>query len=375
MPTPLICHFLIGPPGSGKSTLVAQLARQGDYQVVSTDQIREALYGDADIQGEWSAIEEKVVSQICSAIAAGRPVIYDATNARRGWRMALLMQLNLTPLTLDGMARCGGIHWMAWQLTTPLETCKAWNQRRSRQVADSVIERMFKSLQDFPPVPAEGFAAVNVVDVAGEFDVEEIQEKTKRLSRTLTNRTNRTRHGKVTLHRYSRLLDFDRLLHLIALVIHQPGTVPATAAMPDIGSMPLATPLEEVCALMRQLQGAIYADSEAIAADLQWLEQNGLIGSLHHPQSHPGQREVEIEVETLEDPNLVTHAYSDVEPFKRLLKTIRFILHHPFLPNSGGGSLQTLVEDAEVFSSRMTCSRESFPFMLRLPVSKIIWFS
>jgi predicted kinase len=215
--TPLICHFLIGCPGSGKSTLAALLAKEGNYRIVSTDQIREALYGNASIQGDWSAIEAQVLSQIRSAIASNQPVIYDATNAKRDWRMELLMQLNsLTPPTAPEQggalvtSHCysllkkgnrGGetVHWMAWHLTTPLETCKAWNQKRDRQVPDGVIESMFKSLQDFPPVLAEGFAAVNMVNYTTEgFDIPEIRGKIKRLSHTLTNYSNLTKPHKIT---------------------------------------------------------------------------------------------------------------------------------------------------------------------------------
>jgi hypothetical protein len=87
---------------------------------------------------------------------------------------------------------------------------------------------------------------------------------------------------------------------------------------------------------MHILQGAIYSNAKAIAADLQWLQQNGLIGS--------NNIDTDITVPPLHDPNLVTHAYSDVQPFKRLLKTIRFILHHPFLPKSGNSSLVTLID-------------------------------
>ncbi len=233
MSTPLICHFLIGCPGSGKSTFAALLAKEGNYRIVSTDQIREALYGDESIQGDWSAIEAQVLSQIRSAIASNQPVIYDATNAKRLWRMELLMRLNsLTPPTPPYQGEAsespvsysplnkgdkGGetVHWMAWHFTTPLETCKAWNRKRKRRVPDVVIESMYKSLQDFPVVPAEGFAAVNVVNATKGYDIAEIQEKIQRLSRP---RTNRSKRRQVTLHRYSQLLDFDRLLHLIALV-------------------------------------------------------------------------------------------------------------------------------------------------------------
>lgn len=148
----LICHFLIGCPGSGKSTFAALLAKAGGYKIVSTDKIRETLYGDESIQGDWSVIEAQVLAQIREAIALNQSVIYDATNAQRAWRTTLLMQLATE-----------NIQWVAWHLQTSLETCKAWNQKRKRRVPDSVIEQMFKSLQDFPPVLAEGFIAVNVV--------------------------------------------------------------------------------------------------------------------------------------------------------------------------------------------------------------------
>jgi predicted kinase/predicted DNA-binding transcriptional regulator YafY len=413
MSSPLVCHFLIGPPGSGKSTFAAQLAQLGDVKIVSTDQIRATLYGDASIQGEWSRIEQEVLSQIKSAIASHQSVIYDATNAQRVWRMNLLMQLQDDTLAYSGKESKTSIHdspltskgwggedvlWMAWHLTTPLETCKAWNQQRERRVIDEVIERMFKFLQNFPPLAAEGFAAVHSVKPTETgFNLVEIQQKINRLSRSLTNRTNRTQHGKVTLHRYSRLLDFDRLLHLMALIIRYPGIggLHSTAPMlleKILGTVPdFATPVEEVCALMGKLKGNIYADVDAIAVDLQWLEQQGLIGTDNLDA------EIEVEVGVGEEDNSLpfnkpvapvgitplspplasgetgslplvrdkmgneqssnittpdsrfptpffNHAYSDIEPFKRLMKTIRLILHHPFLPDGGRGSLRTLVD-------------------------------
>ncbi|NER30489.1 MAG: WYL domain-containing protein [Symploca sp. SIO1C4] len=332
MSTPLICHFLIGPPGSGKSTLAAALAPLDNYRIISTDQIRETLYRNQTIQGNWSVIQQQVLSQIHQAIASHQAIIYDATNVKRVWRMELLRQLN-TQTTL----------WMAWHLCTPLETCLAWNRKRSRQVPEEVIVTMFKSLQDFPPLPAEGFAAVNQLKLTPEgFDISQMQEKIKRLTRTLTNRTNRTLHPQITLHRYSRLLDFERLLHLIALIVCYPGIGNLHSTAPTLitkilGTVPeFTTPAEEVCALMKQLKGAIYADTKEIALDLQWLKENGLIGS--------DNQNAQLNLPIVEAPNLTTHPYSDIEPFERLLKTIRFILHHPFLPKSGNSSLKTLTE-------------------------------
>lgn len=151
MPLPL-CHFLIGPPGCGKSTLATLLTQlYPNSQIISTDKVRLLLFGDESIQGDWSLIESNVISQMQEAIQAGKSVIYDATNVKKEWRMSLLQQVN--------------VQWIAWYLQTPLEVCKKWNKQRSRQVPEEVIEALFRALQENIPETSEGFVAVNTVDV------------------------------------------------------------------------------------------------------------------------------------------------------------------------------------------------------------------
>ncbi|MEG3862701.1 WYL domain-containing protein [Microcoleus sp. herbarium12] len=370
--TNMICHILIGPPGSGKSTFAQQLAPLANYQIVSTDRIREQLYGNASIQGNWTEIEHQIIQQIRSPIALKQPVIYDATNAKRAWRMSLLMQLN-SDSSLISTEECTSepILWMAWHLKTPLETCQQRNQNRDRIVPDKVIADMFKSLKDFPPLPAEGFAAVNSIpQTDGEFDMTDIQTKIQKLDRACTNRINRTKHDQITLHQYSKLQDFDRLLHLIALIIRYPGIGYLHINDPKIlesilGKVPqFADSIDEICAVMHQQKASIYADYNKITIDLQWLQQNKLIGiennTISPDRTNPiipplvgvvppwppwlGQVENDIHITIIEDSNLITHAYSDLEPFTRLLKIIRFIIHHPFLPNSENRSQKVLTE-------------------------------
>ncbi|MBD2440814.1 WYL domain-containing protein [Nostoc sp. FACHB-110] len=329
----MICHFLIGIPGSGKSTFAAELAKQGNYCIVSTDAIRASLYGDASIQGEWVEVENVVISEIVAAIAVGNSVIYDATNAKRVWRMDLLRKLNKLE-----------VQWMGWYLQTPIKICQAWNHQRSRQVPDIILEKMQKSLQEFPPVAAEGFVSVKAIDVnSAKFNLQQIQTQIHQLPRTLTNRANRNSH--ITLHAYSQLLDFERLMYLISLIIRYPGIGNLQFANPSLlasilGYVPqFASSLEEVTALMGKLCGEIYADCQAIASDLDWLEQNSLIGN------HSFSAAVTIPplAATITPANFVTHSYSDWNSFQRLIQTIGLILHHPFLPDSGKGSLPTLV--------------------------------
>jgi predicted kinase len=166
MPVPLICHFLIGPPGCGKSTLTTLLTQlDSNARIVSTDRIRLSLFGDESIQGDWSLIEEKVITQIREAVQSGKPVIYDATNVKKEWRLSLLQQV-----------KDDKIQWMAWHLQTPLDVCKAWNKQRSRQVPEQVIEELFRALQENPPSQEEGFFSVNSVDLGvAKFEIQDLK--------------------------------------------------------------------------------------------------------------------------------------------------------------------------------------------------------
>ena len=105
MMEPLLCHMLIGPPGSGKTTLAQQMQQIiPDSRIVSTDQIRKSLYGNEANQGDWFEIEAVVIQRINAALDHDTSVIYDATNAKRIWRMGLLQKTGATRRRLDWLA-------------------------------------------------------------------------------------------------------------------------------------------------------------------------------------------------------------------------------------------------------------------------------
>lgn len=278
MNQPLRSHLLIGPPASGKSTFAEAMARhlgrngEAPAVVLSTDRIREELYGDPLIQGRWPEVEEALHARIRQSVAAGEPFILDATHARRPWRLAITQALALP----------AQVEWIGWWLKTPLDVCLAWNARRNRQVPEAVIRQFAAALADsapFLPERAEGFAALVDLDpsVIDDLDAAVISER-DRLDGRITASRNRTavqeRHG------YSKLLDLERLLHLIQLLSRFPGLEARDAATrADLEA--LCNPLPEgdmadrAAALLARSRGECYSDRDAIAVDLVWLEAQG----------------------------------------------------------------------------------------------------
>ena len=365
MNKPLICHFLIGPPGSGKSTFATKLSTLGDYTIISTDTIRSKLYGNETIQGEWREIEATLLKQITQSIKAGIPIIYDATNAIRPYRIALLKKLP--------QKNCA---WIAWHLKTSLPTCLKWNKQRTRKVPETTVKKMFLSLKNFQPIIAEGFAAVHTLQKPN-FNPKTIQEKIDSLTRSSVNRQNRL--SCLEFHSYSRLLDFERLMHLIALFIKYPGLGNLEQTEPDIliaifKEVPeFPDALAEIVAVIALLKGEVYADREAIATDLAWLEKNGIVaegqtvtpailsqeispqpltkrgkkknGTSDLPLKRKKGKEIKARSENNSEQDIIPHPYSDIAPFKRLITAIRLILNRPFLRNDDQKSLDIFAEE------------------------------
>ena len=147
-----VAYIMVGAPGSGKSTFAKGLADKGAV-VICGDEIRKELYGNADIQGNWVEIHERIVEMVEDNI--GKPLVMDGTHYRAQYRKETLALLN----------SYGYTNVTAVVVNPPLETCLAQNAARDRKVPEHVITKMHSSLQaSLRGIDSEGFTMVKYPD-------------------------------------------------------------------------------------------------------------------------------------------------------------------------------------------------------------------
>jgi predicted kinase len=339
-----IAHFLIGTPASGKSTLAKEMAQYfQNCVIVSTDVVRQQIFSEPTNFGNWEAVSTEVLKQVQTAIAAGQTVIYDATNAKRAWRINILQKFKVIEPSLD---------WIGWYIQTPKEICQEWNSQRSAQVPSQVIDTYYEYLRTLPPDTSEGLSEVikvNILhtnkssrkticikDVDGTWNLSEMELVLQKLPRSIVNRKVKERENK--LHRYSSILDFDRLMFILSLLLRYTGLGSWHIDRPDqlreiLGfdsTKPLAfaNEAEEICAVLSKEYDPLYADSVAVQDDLTFLQAIGMINSPYITTA------IEIPLYTGDSETLSHHQYSDHNTCSRILTTLRFIAHHPFLKGS-----------------------------------------
>lgn len=140
-----IFYFMIGIPGSGKSTCAAMLA-SGGAAVVSPDAYRERYRrkSDADIFAAARA-------EVALHLKAGRDVVFDATNTIR---------LHRTENIFAGKPHAN--RTIAVVMQTPLEECLRRHHDRVQRgirvtLSDEAIIRMHRQFDNNLPNPQEGF--------------------------------------------------------------------------------------------------------------------------------------------------------------------------------------------------------------------------
>jgi predicted kinase len=340
MPDVLRCHLLIGPPASGKTTLAGVLAHLTGAVVLSTDVLRRELFGDAAVQGPWRDIEALLHERLRAEVAAGVPVIVDATHARRPWRLAITQVLALP----------APVEWIGWWLYTPLGQCLQWNHNRRRMVPEPVIREMAAALADpvFGPSRAEGLAALVAVVPTHQRDLEPLlRDELGRLDHRI--RSARNRENRFRLHGYSRLLDLERLLHLLRLLSTYPelsSEDPATRAELEaiVSPLPQGDLAERAAAFLQRLHGACYGDADAIRGDLAWLAANGFCSAA------PCLAPIQLAPPRPEPLGCVHGGFpslGDGPVFQRVFTLLRHLLQQPFDRASGTPLADHLIERIE----------------------------
>jgi len=148
--------FLIGPPGSGKSTWASALSPD-DWTYLSTDKwiedvaAREGVtYGEV-FKREIKNAEQSMEVQLVSALAQGNDIVWDQTNMTRKSRLKKVGRLLDAGYTVDAHVFMPDAHELHQrQFKRAVATGKAIPQR----VIDSMMENYEHPLEE------EGFASI-----------------------------------------------------------------------------------------------------------------------------------------------------------------------------------------------------------------------
>ena len=143
-------RILIGIPASGKSTFAKNFVfSHKGYKIVSTDDIRWKLFGDASIQGNPKMIFAIAYKEIMSYLDKGYNVIFDATNISRKNRVNLI----------NFLKECEVENVVADYFPVTIDIALERNQQRKRHVPEKVIYKMFGKIEK--PIYEEGFSVIN----------------------------------------------------------------------------------------------------------------------------------------------------------------------------------------------------------------------
>ncbi|MCP9829329.1 WYL domain-containing protein [Synechococcus sp. L2F] len=215
--------------------------------------------------------------------------------------------------------------------------------RRNRPVPEAVIEEFHPSLNHrfFRPDRAEGFAVIVALNPsAGEGTSDaDLIGRLASLDGRIRNACNRQRAVAAQLHRYSRLLDLERLLFLIRLPTSFNGldeSDAGTAAdLIQICNPPpqgdLAERAAAYLARWKEVHGGNsdgYADGATIRSDLAWLQANGFL-----QLDWQGDQPIELGAEGAATGSSLNGGYpalADCQTFRRVFTMLRHILKDPF---------------------------------------------
>lgn len=159
----MIFTMLIGIPGSGKSHYANEYIKtHSGTIVISSDDIRQELWGDANDQQNPSQVFDEMFIRTVAAMKKGMNVIYDATNLVAKTRKATLTRLRQA-LDQDFAA-------VANVIVCSISECKLRQGGRERKVPNEVIDRMVRQFQT--PWYNEGWDTINVISCGKQQNID-----------------------------------------------------------------------------------------------------------------------------------------------------------------------------------------------------------
>lgn len=142
--------LLCGIPGSGKTYYAEKYIEEHTNTIhLSSDKIREEIYGDASIQEGHNKVFSLMQSRAIEALNNGQSVVYDATNVTRKDRSYII---GLCPKFAK--IECH----IVW---APIEICIERDAARERTVGKFVIDKMLKRFQ--APYYDEGIQEIKII--------------------------------------------------------------------------------------------------------------------------------------------------------------------------------------------------------------------
>lgn len=158
---------MVGLPGSSKSTFAREYqhrlaADNVECKIFSSDDIREELYGDANIVGDGKEVFGLLETRLFDYLTNNHGVaaIYDATNLSAKGRKSLINKVKRWPCVC---------YYECVFVACRLSECKRRQFSRDRQVPEEVIDRMVRKFQ--APWYNEGWDRIKVVQGGYLYDL------------------------------------------------------------------------------------------------------------------------------------------------------------------------------------------------------------
>jgi len=152
-----VIHMLAGIPGSGKSHYAKELCKRERAVLVSTDAIREQLFGSESKQKSSYLVFDRAFAEMERALGSGRNVVFDATNVSRERRLKLLKRFKDVPVECH-------------VFDTPYALARERILARKRKIEDKVLTKFAKNAEF--PVLGEGFHHLHLVHASAPTGLE-----------------------------------------------------------------------------------------------------------------------------------------------------------------------------------------------------------